>query len=572
MILREGRPGTSWDLSCPDWWERLKSGRSIMPDLPLDQAEAERAAAVFDMLRVPDVIGQPTMGEAAGDWLRDVVRAVFGSLAPDGRRRVHGVFLKVPKKNNKTTGGAAIMLAALLLNERPKARFALFGPTQAIADEGFAAASGMVAADEDLARLLHVQEHIKTITHRITGAMLKVTTFALNVATGGKYAGWLLDELHLLGSVSYAKRVVAQLRGARAAIHESFGIIITTQSDVAPAGVFKEELQRARDVRDRRKPSGGILPLIYEFPEAIQTDPKKPWLDPALWPIVNPNFGRSISLDVLQELYENDRDLGESQVQIWASQHLNIQIDLAIHSDGWMGARFWMARADRTLTLGRIIAASDVLVAGIDGGGLDDLLSLVAIGRHRESRRWMAWQHSWVSKTVLEARPQIAPRLRDFADAGDLTVVGIMTDAFTQLAGRCADLFETGLLAHIGLDPAGVGLIVDALAEKGLPSDLPFLAGVSQGYQLQGAIKTAEVKLECGELVHCGQPILAWAAGNAKPEQKGNATMITKQAAGSDKIDPLMALFDAVALMSKNPQILRETTPWDEDETFRIVA
>ena len=47
---------------------------------------------------------------------------------------------------------------------------------------------------------------------------------------------------------------------------------------------------------------------------------------------------------------------------------------------------------------------------------------------------------------------------------------------------------------------------------------------------------------------------MAWAVGNAKVEPKGNAITITKQASGTAKIDPLMAAFNAVALMAMNPQ------------------
>lgn len=52
---------------------------------------------------------------------------------------------------------------------------------------------------------------------------------------------------------------------------------------------------------------------------------------------------------------------------------------------------------------------------------------------------------------------------------------------------------------------------------------------------------------------HGGSALMAWCVGNAKVEPKGNAIAITKQAAGTAKIDPLMAMFNAVALMALHP-------------------
>ena len=70
----------------------------------------------------------------------------------------------------------------------------------------------------------------------------------------------------------------------------------------------------------------------------------------------------------------------------------------------------------------------------------------------------------------------------------------------------------------------------------------------------QQLVEAAERKLAEGGLWHGGQPMMAWCCGNARVEPRGNAILITKQASGSAKIDPLMALFNAVTLLALNPE------------------
>lgn len=549
---------TAWQFAVPDWWERLRAGRSILPDLPLDEEAATRAVDLFDRLRLPDVEGQPALRDAAGDWFRDAVRAIFGSLdAETGVRRVPGVFKLVPKKNSKTTNSAALMLTALLMNKRPNAQFGLFGPTQEVADLAFSAAANMVKATPEYAPLFDVKDYNKTIVMRAgkgRGSWLKITTFDMQTATGGKYAGWLLDELHLLGKVHYASRVLGQLRGAASAIPEQFGVIITTQSDEPPTGVFKSELDYARAVRDGKVAQPTVLPMLYEFPAAIQADAEKPWRDPATWPAVLPNLGRSVSIDVLLRDYATARDKGDQEERRWASQHLNLEIGLALRSDGWAGAEHWAARVDRTITLDAILARSEVVTVGIDPGGTDDLLGLAVIGRERGTGRWLCWCYAYATPLVLERRKTEAEKIRDLAQAGELRIVERVAQAYEDIVGILGRLRDAGLLPEkyaVGIDKGNHQAASAPLLDAGYPVDQ--LALVSNGFGLFGAIHMTEVQLADAVLWHAGQSLMAWSVGNAKVEPKGNAMLITKQASGSAKIDPLMALFNAVELMARAP-------------------
>ncbi len=546
-----------------------------MPPLPLDRARADRAVAVFDNLRLPDVIGLPLIGESVGDWFRNIVRALFGGFDPDGTRRVTDLFIEVPKKNGKTTNAAAIMLTALLLNERPHALFVLFGPTQVISDHGFAAVAGMIRADQELDALLHVIDHTKTIRHRLTHAVLRITTFDMSTATGGKYAGWMLDEVHLLGSVPYASRVVAQLRGARVAIPESFGIMITTQSDQPPAGLFKEELKRARMVRNGEISGGGLLPILYEWPESVQIDPGQPWQNPRMWAQVNPAAGAAISLDGVVELAAQEKAKGEEAWRIFASQHLNIQIGGALHNDRWPGADYWARATLPALSLDDLLAASEVVTIGIDGGGEEDLLGLCVLGRTSEivrhtwratpdmpareieTKRWIAWFHAWADPKVFERRKSIAAQLQDFITDGDLTVCD-MSDGpfdFHDVADIIERVWQAGLLPEkfsIGVDKIGVPAMVDALTARGVTPEC--LSATPQGYKLNGVHKGTARKLRDGTLRVAPQPIAAWSAGNARTVMRGNAVSIEKAVSGTAKIDLLMALFGAFELMSLHPE------------------
>ncbi len=543
----------AWSLACPDWQERIQDpSGSLVPDLPLDDARAGRAVRIFDRLRLPDVVGLPLLKDAAGDWFRDIVRALHGSIDKrSGERHIRELFLLVPKKSSKTSYGAALMLTSLLMNKVPKAEFLLIAPTQRITEIAFNQVAGMIEADPGLVGRLHVTHHLKKITYELTGATLQIKSFDPNVLTGVKPAGILVDELHVVSGNANADRVIGQLRGGLVSQKEGFLAFITTQSERPPAGVFKQELDKARDIRDGKR-AGAMLPVLYEFPDDIRNDEER-WSDPVNWWMVMPNIGRPVTIERLQEDYQTAKDTGEEEFRRWASQHLNIEIGMGLRLHGWAGAQHWKRGIEAGLTLDVILDRSEVVTVGTDGGGLEDLLGLAVIGREKITKRWLAWTHAFISPEGLERRKANRQVYEDFRASGNLTLVDHLPEDIAALIATVEKVKASGLLYKVVCDSAGLGLIVDALAEIGVSEAKDNLIGVRQGFGLMGAIKAVERKLIDGTFIHGGQPMMTWCVGNAITQPTPTGMRIVRDASGYGKIDPLMALFDAAELMTTNP-------------------
>jgi phage terminase large subunit-like protein len=79
--------------------------------------------AVFTSLKIVDLPGQPTFGEASDEWLLDFAAAVFGAFDPDTNRQlITEYMLLISKKNTKSTLAAGIMLSLRQIARRWRQR------------------------------------------------------------------------------------------------------------------------------------------------------------------------------------------------------------------------------------------------------------------------------------------------------------------------------------------------------------------------------------------------------------------------------------------------------------------
>ena len=574
---------TTWDTALPGWESRLLAGDSLVPDLPLFEGEVERATRMFNRLKLYDLPGQPTRGEKCGPYIYPIVAAIFGSLDPDSyERHIKEFFLMVPKGNDKTGSAATIATLWSLMNKKPEAELVIIAPSKNIADRGFEYAAGIIRADSSLTDAFYKPNyHNRLIERRATGASISVVAADTSAATGGKQTVTLIDETHELSRNSKASALMTEIRGAYGKSSDAFMMQITTQSKDPPSGMFKAELDKARAVRDG-KLKLPLLPILYELPARLQKDGG--WKDRKYWPVVNPNYGRSVQPSYLETQMIASEAEGDAAMALFASQHFNVEIGVGQGIDGWAGAIYWPAAVHPELSreaiasanpeaaqadipwlqLAALIARCEVLTAGVDGGGLDDLLGITVIGREIKTGRWLWWSHAVAAPIAVQRHKANIPHYNDFERDGDLTIADLPDDM--EVLDRVIGIADaSGKLATVSVDPSCVDDIEEVCARHEITEENGRFVGERQGIGLMKAIKTSERKLAAGTMLHCGQPLMNWCAGNAKVRLTSAAMLIERSVAGKDKIDPLVAGFDAVMGMTADPEASGRSF-WDADE------
>lgn len=548
----------TWTTACPDWQHRIVNRLPLTPCDPLFPTAAYSGMAVFNELEIVDA--GVTFGQSL-PWIKSFAESIFGSYCDvpghedEGRRLIKTFFMLISKKNTKSTIAAGIMLTILIQNWRNEAEFLILSPTKEVADNSFKPIKAAIEADPELRAIFKIQPTLRQVTHIETNATLKVVAADSATVSGKKATGVLVDELHEFGKIAKAEDMLVEATGGLMSRPEGFVIYLTTQSSEPPAGVFKKELEYARDVRDGRIVDPTYMPIIYEFPDEYLNPKTRPYLKEENWYITNPNLGVSVDLDTLRQKIAKAGRSGEDSLQSIVSKHLNIQIGLDLGADRWPAAEYWLQQAHPTArTLADLKAMCEVITIGIDGGGLDDLLGLTAVGRIAGTTdEYLQWCKAWAAPTVMK-RAEIEPRLRDFERDGDLVVVETAGDDSVQCAKLCKELIDTDLVDSIGIDPAKIAGLKLALQNEGIDvEDEEFFVKVRQGWSLYSAIFNVERALWEGRYWHCSQPIADWSVGNCKVVQRSNALLVTKEISGKAKIDLTMAGFNAMDRMGYNP-------------------
>lgn len=519
---------------------------------PLFPDEAAECWAIFSRLRLPDVPGQPLLVDALPQWALDFARAIFGGLDPaTGQRVIREAFLLIAKKNAKTTLAAAIMLVLVLRDPRPGSESAIIAPTVSAAENAFRQISGMIRADPQLKKLVDLRDYQRRVMVRDNRATLEVLAAETGTVAGKKLTHLLVDELWTLGSNSGAVGMLAEAMGGLASRPEGLVVYLSTQSETAPAGVFKSKLDYARAVRDGATRDPRFLPVLFEYTQD-EID-RQCYDDPTTWHIPNPSLGVTVAQDYIADAHRKAKLAGGAEWRAWLTKHANVQIDRLPNTRADEAlARHW--HRSRGVTWADLCnRCKGTIVASADGGGLDDLFALTIGGECKTTREWLFHTRFWASEGLLRRYPAIAPRLRDAERAGELRVYPETDAAYpSREAGRVVlSLLESGALQNrvdvpwVGEDMASG--FVAVLMDYGLRSDN--IVRVPQGFMLSASLADCEIALASGRLKHVECGLMDWMISNVTTKVDHGARRMVTRGADSAKVDGVMSMLSAAELL-----------------------
>jgi phage terminase large subunit-like protein len=311
--------------------------------------------------------------------------------------------------------------------------------------------------------------------------------------------------------------------------------IITTAGD-DKSFVWKEVYDYAKAVALGTVEDEHFFSFIAELDE--DDDP----FDESVWPKANPNLGVSVSIDFLRDQANESKtsSIGTNRFTQYHGNRLVTSTEQAFDLDQWDAC-------GGTLSDWK---TADVICAGFDLGGYDDLAAFALVARfvmsHGEKPiyRYEAKTFSYISEKAdrdLNAQPFFT-----WIYDGHLKKCEYPQTALRdELIQKCKEFY----VEKVAFDPSGGRSSAEELAKEGLVA-----ASMGQNctnfnepiHDLMNAIKEGRFK-------HDGNPLLRWCVNNAVLIKDRQDRWMFDKRDSSDKIDPVVAMTMAFRLATLEP-------------------
>jgi phage terminase large subunit-like protein len=466
-------------------------------------------------------------GEWAGQPLeldpwqyRDIIKPLFGTRLPDGRRQYRTCYVELPRKNGKSTLAAGIALYLLFADQEPGSEVVSAAADREQASIVFEMARQMIEHSPTLAKRCKIYR--RAIETR-TGGVYRAISAEAYSKHGLNLHGIIFDEVHAQPNRELWD-VLSTSTGAR---RQPLTFAITTAGHDRSSLCY-ELHSYAKGVRSGTIEDPSFLPIIYSIKEG------QSWKTPEAWKAANPGYG----ISVREEYFI--KAVREAIASPGSEQSFR-RLHLCEWTDGvtrWIPLERWdQCEVEQWPDL-----TGQPAYAALDLSSTTDLTSLALAWPVDDLIYVKTW--NWAPQGALHTRERLnRVRFDPWAARGKIEVTDGDVIDYDRVTATLFDLAKIYQIREVSIDRWNAAAIAQTIQTHGLP-----VIAFGQGYaSMSPATKDLEALVLSGKLKHDGGPVLRWAMSNVCIETDPAGNVKPSKRKSSEKIDPAVAMIMAVA-------------------------
>ena len=506
--------------------KNYKPSQFMLPTSHYDKKKADRAVTFIENLC-------HTKGKWAGTpfwllpWQEQLIRDIFGIVKPDGNRQFRTAFVEICKKVGKSELAAAVALYLLYADNEPSAEVYGAAADRQQASIVFDVAKQMVEMSPALMKRSKLMGATKRIVNYSNAGYYQVLSAEVGGKHGFSVSGLVFDEIHTQPNRQLYDVLT---KGSSDARQNPLHFIITTAGNDRHSIAY-ELHTKAVDILEGRRVDPTFYPVVY----GLKDD--EDWEDEANWYKVNPSLGYTVDIERLRDAYREAKQNPADEITFkWLRCNMWVSSTVA-----WIPDAIYM-RGNEPIDMDAL--AGRDCYAGLDLSSTGDITALVLIFPPRdEEEKYVLLPYFWIPEETIPRRVKANSVPYDIWEKqGYIMSTEGNVIHYDFIEKFVMDLSEKYHILEIAVDRWNATQMIQNLEGEGF-TIVPFGQGFSS---MSAPTKEFYRLLMEGRIIHGGNPVLRWMAGNVVIDTDPAGNIKVTKAKSKEKIDGIVAAIMAL--------------------------
>ena len=506
--------------------KNYKPSQFMLPTSHYDKKKADRAVTFIENLC-------HTKGKWAGTpfcllpWQEQLIRDIFGIVKPDGNRQFRTAFVEICKKVGKSELAAAVALYLLYADNEPSAEVYGAAADRQQASIVFDVAKQMVEMSPALMKRSKLMGATKRIVNYSNAGYYQVLSAEVGGKHGFSVSGLVFDEIHTQPNRQLYDVLT---KGSSDARQNPLHFIITTAGNDRHSIAY-ELHTKAVDILEGRRVDPTFYPVVY----GLKDD--EDWEDEENWYKVNPSLGYTVDIERLRDAYREAKQNPADEVTFkWLRCNMWVSSTVA-----WIPDAIYM-RGNESIEAASLEGRD--CYAGLDLSSTGDITALVLIFPPRdENEKYVLLPYFWIPEETIPRRVKANSVPYDIWEKqGYIMSTEGNVIHYDFIEKFIMYLSEKYHILEIAVDRWNATQMIQNLEGEGF-TIVPFGQGFSS---MSAPTKEFYRLLMEGRIIHGGNPVLRWMAGNVVIDTDPAGNIKVTKAKSKEKIDGIVAAIMAL--------------------------